>query len=252
MVKSATRTIELLELLADHPGGLAHGEIAEHLDIPRSSITGLLRSLLAHDYVEYHAGKRTYSLGHAVLRLSRSYLRQQDLVGRARPLMMQLSSRLNEACALTIRRDNNIVVIWKVDDPVIDRPSLSMQLGQSGPIYASASGKAMLAAEGRNQINRYLGEVELVPCTSGKILSVDELRADLEQTLATGIGFSRGEMLAAITAVGVAVYGADGRPVAGLSVSFPHERATDAHIQSVISELHEVSKGLSMQLGAAA
>lgn len=252
MVKSATRALDVLELLAVSPAGLSHGELAARLGIPRSSVTGLLASLTERDFVEADPATRKYFLGHAVLKLGRAYLDRLDLVGRARPLMARLSDEIGEACALTIRRGSDVTVVWKVDDPNPGRPSLSLQLGQSGPIFASASGKAMLAAEGRAAVAEYLDRVELVPRTAGAILDREALRADLEETLATGVGFSRGEMFAEITAIGVAVRGEAGEPVAGLSVSLPHERLTDEHLSNIVAALGRIGSALSVRLGAAA
>lgn len=252
MVKSATRTLDLLELLAARPGGLSHGDIATALDIPRSSVTALLASLIERDFVELDQATRSYHLGHAVLGLGRAYLGRLDLVGRARPLMTRLSDELGEACALTIRRGDDVIVVWKIDDPDPHRPSLSMQLGQSGPVFASASGKAMLAAEGRGAVVSYLDSVDLARRTAGATLDRESLRADLEDTLATGIGFSRGEMFAQIIAVGVAVRGPAGTPVAGLSVSFAHDRLSDAHLERIVAALKTTAAALSVRLGAAA
>lgn len=252
MVKSATRTLDLLELLAGAPGGLSHGDIAGALDIPRSSVTALLASLIERDFVEFDEARRQYHLGHAVLKLGRAYLGRLDLVGRARPLMTRLSDELGEACALTIRRADDVIVVWKIDDPDPHRPSLSMQLGQSGPVFASASGKAMLAAEGPAAVEAYLAGVDLGRRTAGATLDRESLRADLEQTLGSGIGFSRGEMFAQIIAVGVAVAGPTGAPVAGLSVSFSHDRLSDAHVARVVAALRKTAAALSVRLGAAA
>jgi DNA-binding IclR family transcriptional regulator len=252
MVKSAARTMDILEVLADAPEGLSHAELAERLAIPRSSLTGLLETLVARDFVEWDEARRRYLTGFAVLRLGRSYLDRLDLVHCARPLIARLSEEIGEACALTVRREHAVVVIAKMDDPNRHRPSLSLQLGHSGPLYASASGKAMLAAGGRASVAGYLASLGSVPVDPRRKLDADTLRQDLEAALTTGFGWSRGEMFDDIMAVGVAIRGSGGAVVAGLSVSLPHERCTETHLGAIQTALKGCAEALSVRMGAAA
>ena len=46
-VKSAYRTLQLLELLADTPGRLTLADLQRHLGVPKSSLHGLLQTLAA-------------------------------------------------------------------------------------------------------------------------------------------------------------------------------------------------------------
>ena len=51
MVKSANRVIQILKTVGSHPEGLAHSEIAETLEIPKSSLSALLVNLLDCEYL---------------------------------------------------------------------------------------------------------------------------------------------------------------------------------------------------------
>ncbi len=252
MVKSADRAMDILDTLAEAPLGLTHAELAGRLAIPRSSLTGLLDALTARDFVEYDSRTKRYLTGFAVLRLGRSYLARLDLVQCARPLIASLSTEIEEACALTVRRDHTIVVVAKMDDPHLYRPSLSQQLGASGPLHASASGKAMLAAAGEAAVADYLARIDAVPRDPTRPLDAAALRADLRTALDTGFGWSRGEMFEGIVAVGVAIRGSTDDVVAGLSVSLPHERATPEHLERIKRALRDTADALSIRMGAAA
>lgn len=252
MVKSAIRAIDILETLADAPHGLSHAELSDRLGIPRSSLTGLLDTLTARDFVEWNETSRRYLTGFAVLRLGRSYLDRLDLVQCARPVLTRLSEEIGEACALTVRRDHTIIVVAKIDDPNRHRPSLSLQLGHSGPLFASASGKAMLAAEGRSAVAAYLADIDTVPMDPARTLDADVFRRDLDTALETGIGWSRGEMFEDIVAIGVAIRGNTGAIIAGLSVSLPHERNHPTHVAAIQEALKTSAETLSTKMGAAA
>ncbi len=59
-IKSAARVLEVLELFADTRTPLRQKVIVERLAYPQSSTTGLLKSLVALGYLNYHRATRTY------------------------------------------------------------------------------------------------------------------------------------------------------------------------------------------------
>jgi DNA-binding IclR family transcriptional regulator len=250
MVKSASRAIDILESLAAGSQGLSHASLADRLAIPRSSLTGLLDVLVARNFVEWDPATRHYFVGFAALRLGQSYLGGLDLVQCARPLLAQLSEEIGEACALTVRRKNMILVVAKIDDPNPYRPSLSLQLGHTGPLYASASGKAMLATEGESAIAAYLTSIDTMPTDPERKLDAQALRQDLETAMDTGFGWSRGEMFENIVAVGVAIRGSSEEVIAGISVSLPQERNTPELLMKIEVALKICAQSLSVKMGA--
>ena len=73
VVKSADRVVDVLELLASEPEGLTVRELGNRLAIARSSIHGLVSTLLARGYLkEEHAqngGARKLRLGSRLIQL---------------------------------------------------------------------------------------------------------------------------------------------------------------------------------------
>ena len=248
MVKSAVRVIDVLECLADRPAGLTHAELSEALSIPKSSLTALVSELSRAGYVEHDAERRRFFLGARVVGLARRYLARIDIVQIAQPVVARLADCLGDSSALTVRSGDDMLVVCKQD---ADRPlKHSMLLGERGPIYASASGKACLVAEGSGAVAAFLATVELARITDHTITDRARLSADLDDTRRHGVGYSRGELIDGITAIAVAVLDADGRPVAGLSVSVPDHRCTPERCERVIEALRRHSAALSARLGA--
>ena len=65
MVRSASRALEILEFVGTNKTGLKHVEIAHALNIPKSSLTKLLSSLLIKDYLTKDKARGTYAIGPA-------------------------------------------------------------------------------------------------------------------------------------------------------------------------------------------
>jgi len=86
-VKSAVRTVAVLELLAaqgDRPARLR--EIAEELGVPRSSMYALLQTLVEHGWVRTDATGSLYGIGIRALLTGTSYLDGDRRVRLVRPV----------------------------------------------------------------------------------------------------------------------------------------------------------------------
>src|SRR5689334_1290582 len=59
-VKSADRVLDILQLLARQGSALSHHEIGTSLGIPKSSLTHLLRNLVAREFLSLDPGPGTY------------------------------------------------------------------------------------------------------------------------------------------------------------------------------------------------
>ncbi|MGG5809293.1 IclR family transcriptional regulator [Falsiroseomonas sp. CW058] len=244
-VKSATRALDVLELLADRPQPLAHGEIARVLAVPKSSMTELLATLEARGYVAVEADR--YRLGPALLTLAGTLLRRTDVARIAQPVVASLMLRSGESAALVLRDGAEVVVVCKEN---CDQPILySRQLGQRGPINASAGGKAIMAFLPAEEREAWLGSGALRQVTPHSVTDPAALRAELAAVAAGGIAWSREEMVAGIVAMGLPVFDATGRPCAGLSVGVPLARFDAPREARVEEALRAAAAEISAALG---
>jgi len=72
-VRSADRALDLLELLAARGEGVGFNEMLEALELPRSSLSTLLRTLTTRRYVTRTNDGKRFRLGSKVLDLSAGY-----------------------------------------------------------------------------------------------------------------------------------------------------------------------------------
>ena len=70
-IKSADRVLDVLELLCRRGNSASHSEIAYTLDIPKSSLSALLKNLVNRNYLEKNLSANTYHLGAAFFALSK-------------------------------------------------------------------------------------------------------------------------------------------------------------------------------------
>src|SRR5436309_2334290 len=99
-VKSAVRTIELLEYFAAHPGGHALGDLQASLKYPKSSLYVLLRTLVDQGWVETDVTGTRYAIGVRALLVGTSYIDGDEVVAAARDTLDWLATETTETVHL--------------------------------------------------------------------------------------------------------------------------------------------------------
>src|SRR6186713_959136 len=189
MIQSVDRAIRILTALQG-ARRMTLSELAGRLELPPSTVHGIIRTLVAQGMVvqEHRSGR--YQLGPAVLRLGNVYLDTLELRSRAIPWAEDLARRT----ALAVRTG-----VLLIDDVVIihhePRPDGSRQMPEVGiviPVHASALGKAMLAFLPEDE-QRVLTSGALRSMTGETLTDPDALRAQLDAVRSEGVAVEQDE-----------------------------------------------------------
>ncbi|TCU72660.1 IclR family transcriptional regulator [Bradyrhizobium sp. R2.2-H] len=227
-VKSADRVLDLFELLAHAGREMSHSEIADTLQIPKSSLSQLLKNLIARGYVEVTVGGRGYRLGEALLRLAQGVGRMRDLATLSEAFLAELTSKTGESSALNLLRGDEAEVVATVLGP--HRLVTHMRLGDLAPLYATSGGKAILAHLPSDFQKEYFARVQFERATPKTIHSVKVLRQEIEKIRAKGFAYSLEEWTPGIVGIGVPVLDPAGEPLGAINVAIPASRF-DSEVQ---------------------
>jgi DNA-binding IclR family transcriptional regulator len=187
-VKSAARTVELLELLAARRNAPARlRELSDELGAPRSSVYALLRTLVDRGWVRTDPTGTLYSIGIQALIAGTTYLDVDPLLRIIQPQVSELSTRLDETIHYGRLQGTEIVYLATHESTQYVRPY--SRVGRRLPAYATAMGKAILAARlaegGPGAIVAHL-PTELTALTARTITDRRALLAELEATAIRG------------------------------------------------------------------
>ncbi|WP_320202175.1 IclR family transcriptional regulator (plasmid) [Agrobacterium sp. rho-13.3] len=221
-VKSATRVLDLFEFLGRWDAEKTHAEIAEELNIPKSSLTQLLKTLLQRGYLAYSATSKGYRLGPSIASLATKVHGNTDIIAAAGPVLTWMASETQETCAINLIKGDQSEVMASAIGP--HRLNFTMRQGDVAPLYATSGGKALLAHLPSNMLEEYLGRVTFEKFASNTIDSVERLREELEQVRKTGFAYVREEFTQGIMGVSTAVLSASGYPLASLNIATPVSR----------------------------
>lgn len=183
-VKSAVRTVELLEYLAargDSPARLR--EICAALNVPRSSAHALLRTLAAQGWVRCDESGTYYGVGIRALLVGTSYLDADPYLPLITPFLDELRSELDETFHLGRLDGTDIVYLATRESKQYVRSA--NRVGRRLPAYATALGKALLAE--RFGIDRdYHVPSALIPLTAHTLTERAELDRELDEVRVRG------------------------------------------------------------------
>jgi DNA-binding IclR family transcriptional regulator len=248
MPKSADRVFEILEeIVGSNKKGLRHGEIAQALNIPKGSLSKLLSSLVARDYLMIDTITREYSIGPQILFLANSYFAGLDIIQIARPIIREAMIRTGESTLLLIKSREEGLIVCKEDSPHILIARL--RIGARVPLYATAVGKAILAFLSAEEVDRYISSVELSPLTQTTITNPDILRRELKLIRAKGLAYCNGEQFEDLFAIAAPVFDWDNRVVASVGMPFPKIRSNAENERKIENVLRESSAQISRKLG---
>src|SRR5258708_1407383 len=243
-VPSVDRTLDLLELLSRHKEGLSFNEILVQLDIPKSSLSGLMRTLTARHYVTRTPDKRRFRLGMKVLGLDRGYIQDGDLLDTAKQMLPRLVEEFGETAHVAGLDGGD--AIHMASQPRQDSMSVNSPLGTRVPAHATAVGKSLLALLPDEEIDGRFPRL-LEKRTSRTITSRVELKRELQQVRALGYAYDAEELAVGLTGIAAPIFDAEGQAIASIGVSIPTARLKEMDtvrvpfiVRSVAQEISQV------------
>ncbi|MGM0928192.1 MAG: IclR family transcriptional regulator [Actinomycetota bacterium] len=252
-VKSAARTIDILEVLAARGNApVTIRELCSVLDAPRSSLYALLRTLIDAGWVRTDPSRTTYSIGIRALLAGTTYLDADPLLKVIRPQLGLLGKKVGGTVNFGRLDGGHIVYLATWEAPGQERTAA--RVGRRLPAHATGLGQAALASLDPAELQSQL-PAELTSLTGKTITSQAALVRELAAVRRRGYAVEREQNTAGIACVAVAV---DCGPdvVDALSVSLPlsklpsaRERDIAAALQETAAVTEEIVGGLAGLLG---
>ena len=235
-VKSAARTVQVLELLAarrHQPARLR--DLSDALDAPRSSVYALLKTLVDYGWVRTDATGTFYSIGIQALLAGTTYLDVDPVLRIVQPQINELSTRLNETIHYGRLEGTDIVYLATHESTQHVRPF--SRVGRRLPAFSTAMGKALLAelVTDEPSLEAHLPAV-LTPLTPRTIADRTALRHELDEVQARGYAVDDEENVVGIFCLAFALdFG--GTPTDAISCSVPVERHSDRREAEILEAL---------------
>jgi DNA-binding IclR family transcriptional regulator len=161
--KSGVRVLEILEWFSDTRRPAIAQEIAQVLELPISSASDLLKSLVETGHLLFNKDDKTYYPSPRVLRLSLSLLPNELDSAGLLGILRDLRARTGECVAINSLNGHQMQFLSILPSPsVVQEQDLA---GLKYPLIGSASGSAILATKRDFEIIEIVKKAT-VPCSS--------------------------------------------------------------------------------------
>jgi len=221
--QAPVRVMQIMEHLGAAPNGLPLGRLSERLKMPKSTLLSFLRVLEAAGYIRSVEG--IYRIAELGLRLGTIISHANPFPGSLHVTLVELMEESRETTLLAVLADSGQESVYV--DMVESRSAIrfSATVGTRRPLYCTAPGKALLAAQSDDWIERYIASTHLVRHRPNTIVEPDALRREVQKVRTQGVAETHEEFSQGVSGFAASVYDLRNRPVAALVVAAPTARA---------------------------
>lgn len=217
-VQALDRALGLLEHLAREPG-LTLSQLADAASLPVATVFRALVTLQGHAMVEVEEPGQFWHVGPGAFRVGTAFLRRTKVVERAQGAMEALMRDTGETANLGVEVQGEVLFLAQVETAQAIRAFFAP--GTKGPMHSSGIGKALLAWLAPEKVADIIARHGLQKFTSLTLTSHGLLARDLSRTRDRGYAIDDQERTEGMRCIAAPIFGPNGVPVAGLSVSGP-------------------------------
>lgn len=206
-VRSVEKAIELLDHFWAAGGPMSLTELVMATGWAKSTVHGLLSSMLDSAIVEQGADGR-YRLGYHLFELGSSASSSWNVVELASRRMETVMKELGQSVYLARLSGNELILVAGAEPK--SGFHISSEVGSRVPLYCTSQGKSILAAMPEAKAKSLLKSKGMTPFTPATLTTWQDLQAQLELTRELGYAVERGEFRAGLQSVGAPIFDASG------------------------------------------
>jgi IclR family acetate operon transcriptional repressor len=188
-VRAAQRALDVLDALQEAPAGLSLAQLAERVDLPKSSIFRYVATLEARGYVERDGGRAHFRLGRRLLPAPSQRL--ERLTKAAQPHLLGLRDRFQETVNLGVFDSSRVRYVQIVESPQAMR--FAARQDDRDPIHSTALGKAIASQLSREHVLRILESEGMAKLTARTITDPKVFLRELDEVRENGFAVDNGE-----------------------------------------------------------
>jgi len=247
IIQSVAHALDVLEEFRGETDELGVTELSKKLKLHKNNVFRILATLQSRNYIEQNKTNDNYRLGIKCLELGQTFIHQRGLLKQAQPILHELAESTGETSYISILRGTEVIYLDSVETSstvrVISRVGLHM------PIHATAAGKALVAFDSDEELQkRFAGEIPRF--TKNTKIVREELMKEFAAVRDREYATDLEEFEEGLRCIAAPVRDYTRKVVGAISVSGPANRLSDEKIAQMVGpEVNRAGKALSARLG---
>ncbi|MFL6663055.1 MAG: IclR family transcriptional regulator [Rhizobacter sp.] len=245
-IQSIGKMMDILECFSTVHRHRTLAQVAEAAGLPRPTAHRMLTALREIGFIDQDARNGSYSLGIRLFELGSTALANMDLLREAKPFMDKLARLAGESSHLGVFNGFEVIVVER-EEPG-ERPVRSMRPTESSPAYCTGVGKAVLAFQRPEVIDRTI-EAGLKAYTTNTITQPAALRKELTAIRKRGYAIDDSEHEIWVRCVAAPIRNPSGHVFAAISVTGAVDRMSHDRVHQLAPLVVQTADSISRQLG---
>ncbi|OYX14964.1 MAG: transcriptional regulator [Rhizobiales bacterium 32-66-8] len=246
--QSIERAIALLLLVGRAgPAGARLSDLVLHASLPKPTVRRVLLALVRNGLLDQDAGSRRYHIGPEAYILGTLASARFGIHALSMDGLARLARDSGDCAFLSVPRDTFAVCLHREEGRFPIRTHV-LQAGDRHPLGIGGGSLALLAARPDAEVERVLSLNGEVMARTYPMFSPELLRESVAETRQRGYALNPGVLFPGSWGIGVALLGADGRPVGALSIAAIESRLTPDRQQVLAPQLQREARLLEAAL----
>jgi DNA-binding IclR family transcriptional regulator len=223
VIQSVDRALLLLEYIISHPEKkLTLTELAEVMDLDKSSVFRILTTLSRHGLVRQEEGKKLYKPGFGIFGLASSIYEQMKLPVVVSPYLREIARKTQENAHLAVKSGTQAVFIDR--EQGTNRILTNTNIGDTEELHCTAVGKCLICDYSREELDILFGGQTLRRFTERTITDLDALSGELDEVKAKGYGTDIEEYEPNVVCLACPIINYQGKILAAIGISGTKDR----------------------------
>jgi DNA-binding IclR family transcriptional regulator len=239
------RAVDALFIIAER-GEVTLTELARTLGSSGSAVHRILTALKKKGLIEQSSDNGRYLLSWSILALTQRLTAEADLRSLSLPFMIKLRDLANETVTINVRSGFSRVCIDQVE--ALHEVRWRQEIGRISPLYAGATGKAILAYLRPDELKEFFQTVTLEKLTPYTSVGRREVMQKLERIRGQGYALGSQDRILGVAGISAPIFNRLGHVVGALTIAGPAERCTQERLRSWVDALTDATRQISRPL----
>ncbi|TCP29585.1 IclR family transcriptional regulator [Scopulibacillus darangshiensis] len=233
-LKTLDQALEVFKYFTKEHPAWGVRELAKELDKSHSIIHRILSTYEQHGFLKKNEDTKKYELGLKFFEYSVLVQDQLKITDIVDPYMNELAEKSKETVFLTWhdRGEGVCLSIAKSSHSIL----FSVSVGSRTPLYAGASGKAVMAFLSEKEQAAII-EKGVDRLTSNTITNPEQLINDLEAIRKRGWCYTLGEYSDEVVGLGIPLFNHKNQVIASLTIAAPSYRLSEERAKELLDDI---------------
>lgn len=243
-IQAIVNAIKIMDLI-NEKGAIGTREISKTLDIPKSTVFRILKSLESQNFL-ISTNQEEYAIGYKILNYRVGAQKEQNLVSYAAPFLKEFAKTTQETINLAIPKNNKSFVIHSEEGEYY---TLQSNILPESHFYCSSTGKIFLTEMDETALKDYFSQL-LDKRTINTIIDYETFVTEKKRILEGRIAYDNEEYEYGLTCLATPIK-RKGKVIAAISVSGPTTRLKVKDFLALESLLKKTAQKIELKIDSA-